>query len=137
MGYILTGEYNENKYDRTKWYSIVELAVLANGDNSNSQPIPDNKPDNKPDNRKISEEDEFINDLKSRVKLKSKVTKTKELKSLLKGIQDKEALKRSYILHQSEKGEYAKRITAYILDYEESKSNKDLIANRSQGGYTF
>ena len=48
-GLILSGEYNANKYDRTKWFSIVELVVLANGEDDNSQPIPDNKPDNKPD----------------------------------------------------------------------------------------
>ncbi len=57
-GYIESGEYNKSSYDRTKWYAIIDLAVLANGldGNSqrvdgNSQPIPDIKPtDNKPDN---------------------------------------------------------------------------------------
>lgn len=46
-GYIMSGEHNDNKYDRTKWYCILELEVLTNGDVENSQPIPDNKPDNK------------------------------------------------------------------------------------------
>jgi len=47
--YIKSGEYNSNKYDRTKWYCLVELEVLANGDVENGQPIPDSKPDSKPD----------------------------------------------------------------------------------------
>jgi hypothetical protein len=46
-GYIMSGEHNANKYDRTKWYCILELEVLTNGDVENSQPIPYNKPDKK------------------------------------------------------------------------------------------
>jgi len=46
-GLISSANYNISKYDRTKWYSIVELSVLANGNDDNSQPIPDNKPDEK------------------------------------------------------------------------------------------
>ena len=92
---------------------------------------------NKLSNKRNNTTDDFISDLKSKVKLKSKVTKTKELESLLKGIEDKEALKRGYIQHQEEKGEYAKRITAYVLDYTEVKTDGVGLAKRSQGGYTF
>jgi len=49
QGYIKTGNYNKVAYDRTKWYSLIHLAKIANGSDDNSQPIPDNKPDNKPD----------------------------------------------------------------------------------------
>lgn len=45
---IICGEYNQNRYDRTKWYGILELAERANGDNQKGEPIPYNKPDIKP-----------------------------------------------------------------------------------------
>jgi len=48
-GFIQSGNYNKSAYDRTKWYSLIHLSVLANGNGENGQPIPDNKPDNKPD----------------------------------------------------------------------------------------
>ncbi len=60
---IISGEFNKNKYDRTKWYSMPEYAVKrneeaeviqesvipsaisANGPSENSRPIPDINPD--------------------------------------------------------------------------------------------
>lgn len=60
-GLIKTGNYNENKYDRTLWYSLGEVgrAILRTGDMdfthkssrtpSNVTPIPDTKPQCKPD----------------------------------------------------------------------------------------
>lgn len=76
-GLICTGEFNEIKYDRTKWYAITEKgfaliehreekveengevepsvllpngrAIMANGLNQKGEPIPDSKPDSKPD----------------------------------------------------------------------------------------
>jgi len=57
-GLIATGNYNKSPYDRTKWFSIIHLAVLANGKEDNIQPIPDNKPDNKPN--KEEEEEDFL-----------------------------------------------------------------------------
>ena len=69
-GLILTGNYNENKYDRTLWYSLTDYAEsilprsqindtemtngndkmanafdkMANGSDQNGKPIPNNKP---------------------------------------------------------------------------------------------
>ena len=55
-GLILTANFNENKYDRTLWYALTDLAQsimpkcqmdnvnMANGDSQNGEPIPDNKP---------------------------------------------------------------------------------------------
>ena len=50
-GLITSGNYNKSTYDRTKWYSIIHLAISANGLDDNSQPIPYNKPVNKPYNK--------------------------------------------------------------------------------------
>jgi hypothetical protein len=69
-GIIKSGNYNDHKYDRTKWYAIIDrsilqnnnihLAILANGSGENSQPIPDNKPYTKPDNKPANELQEDI-----------------------------------------------------------------------------
>lgn len=63
---IKSNNYNDSKYDRTKWYSVtdksivqlydIHLVILDNGKDQNSQPIPDSKPYSKPDtnhNRQI------------------------------------------------------------------------------------
>jgi hypothetical protein len=56
---IFTGNFNDNKYDRTKWYSVCEEAVFIitngrfdsaerqNGNCQKAEPIPDSKPDKK------------------------------------------------------------------------------------------
>lgn len=61
--YIVSGNYNQHKYDRTKWYSIGENAILAksqmvlsdvtNAVVQNDKPIPNNKPNNKPDSKPL------------------------------------------------------------------------------------
>ena len=43
-GFIVSGEHNTNRYDRTRWYAPLELVVLANGVDENSHTIPINKP---------------------------------------------------------------------------------------------
>lgn len=64
-GLVLKGEYNQNRYDRTNWYSPavtakwsrcaigekspMDCAEISNQSEKNRQPIPDSKPDNKPD----------------------------------------------------------------------------------------
>ena len=67
-GVIITGNFNEQKYDQTLWYAItdfgysilqnceMESTKLRNGFHEIVQPIPDSKPDNKttdskPDNK--------------------------------------------------------------------------------------
>jgi DNA-binding Lrp family transcriptional regulator len=71
---------------------------------------------NKTSNKTINYQD-FIDDLKSRVNIKSKVTNTKEGEILFESIKDIEQLKLDYIYHQKEKKDYAKRITAFMEDY--------------------
>lgn len=62
---IITGNYNEQKYDRTLWYTITEKGKCillpgemdftsgGNGFYLEGEPIPDNKPDNKPNKNNI------------------------------------------------------------------------------------
>jgi len=53
-GVLLAGNYNAVKYDRTKWYALIDESLLnlpldknGNGSASSDQPIPDSKPDSK------------------------------------------------------------------------------------------
>lgn len=51
-GLIVTGNFNQSAYDRTKWYSPndkLHLSNLANGFAQDDKPIPDSNPDIKPD----------------------------------------------------------------------------------------
>lgn len=59
-GLIVTGNYNQSAYDRTKWYSPNEkfhLSKLTNGFDPEGKPIPDIKPDIKPDRDMSSGDD--------------------------------------------------------------------------------
>lgn len=47
-GYLVSGNFNESSYDRTKWFSAnqqVHLSKNGNGMFENQKPIPDSKPD--------------------------------------------------------------------------------------------
>lgn len=71
-GLIVTGNYNQSAYDRTKWYALTEKALAyfqpgnsispngqmdeterENGFSRKGEPIPDNKPDDKPIDKPI------------------------------------------------------------------------------------
>ena len=71
-GVILTGNYNQVKYDHTNWYAItskgyalihktecqkenIDLVKKTNRSSQNNKPIPDSKPVNKPDTNIYSE----------------------------------------------------------------------------------
>ena len=48
--FIGVSNYNKAKFDKTSWYcdfDPLDLAKIANGEDRNNQPIPDNKPYNK------------------------------------------------------------------------------------------
>jgi len=53
-GYIKTGNYNNVKYDRTKWYTCIcpngqmEMSKRENGKDQMGEPIPNSKPNDKP-----------------------------------------------------------------------------------------
>ncbi len=68
-------------------------------------------------NKTINIFDAFLEELKSKVTIKSKVTKTKDGEKLFKQIEDKDKLLNDYIKHQLDKKEFAQRITAYMEDY--------------------
>lgn len=55
---LVVGNYNQNAYDRTNWYSLstgylylIDWTISTNGKEYNSQPIPDIKTYNKQNNR--------------------------------------------------------------------------------------
>jgi len=77
-GLILSGNYNINGYDRTKWYALVEDVPIVQNvtmeclESNNrvlqtEQPIPDNKPDRKPDNIYTDDFETFWKDYPRRV----------------------------------------------------------------------
>lgn len=75
----------------------------------------------------------FLSQLKTMVKIKSKVTSTKEGEKLFKSIVDTEKLKADYVAHQKEKGEYSQRITAFMEDYETYHTSKQSVSEN--GGW--
>lgn len=79
-------------------------------EHSNNKPIKKKETNTKP-------YDLFINYLKEKAPIKSKVTKTKDGENLFKQIEDKKQLILDYIAHQKEKKEFAIRITAFMEDY--------------------
>lgn len=83
----------------------------------------------KDNNKKQSKYDLFIEYLESKCKYKSKVTKTKDGKELFNQIEDKKQLAIDYIKHQEKEGNYAKRITAFMKDYETVYKNNKPKAN--------
>ena len=59
-GMIVSGNFNQSAYDRTKWYSPVEQIHLPKSETPFAQkgkPIPDSKPVNKPDMDMSSSDD--------------------------------------------------------------------------------
>lgn len=64
---LVVGNYNQNAYDRTNWYSLsneyihlIDWTISTNGKAENSQPIPNNKTTNKTTNN-ISKKETLIN----------------------------------------------------------------------------
>jgi hypothetical protein len=106
----LTGGYDYLIGDFTVSIQITESVKSIDYNN--------NKPINKKETNIV---DSFLKDLLSRVKYKSKVTKTKEISSLIQELSKKynlDNIKENYVNHQIDKGEYSVRITKYLLDYE-------------------
>lgn len=73
-GFIIGGNFNKKKYDRTKWYSckgLIHSEVSPNGFSDLPEPIPDIKPDNK-QNTLQNSETEFLQRNNSPLKEKEK-----------------------------------------------------------------
>ena len=96
------------------------------------------KPSVEPKPKASSKYDVFMDDLKASCKIKSKVTKTKTGKELFKNFSDIELenLRSKYIAHQIEKGNYAKRVTAFMEDWSfeslSSSNNKTNTTSQQQ-----
>ena len=150
-GLILSGEYNENKYDRTRWYSVVELSKIANGVVENRQPIPDNKPDNK---RNISLLDLFLLEeptlgdngkqvvqdfIDYRKQIKAPIKTIAPIKLYLKIL--RELLKLNYkineVIELMKAKEWQSIKVEWIIKELGKKEDQKLEATRSIGGYLF
>lgn len=71
-GYLITGNYNKQNYDRTKWYAItqkgysilpngqIELTKKVNGFDQKDKPIPNINTNNKPNNKYTSQDIEDV-----------------------------------------------------------------------------
>ncbi len=133
---LVVGNYNQNAYDRTNWYSLsneyiylIDLSKNSNGSDNNITPIPNNKPNRKTNNIKsdishkpIKEKKQnnyqlFISYLKEKCKYKTKASSTKNGEIFFNQIEDKKQLAKDYIQHQLEKKEYAVVITKFMEDY--------------------
>lgn len=129
--------------DELKQYAYVIYEKLANGkglyylddepkvenpnvENPNlgkSTPI---KKTNLDKNTNKSDYDSFIDELKAKVPIKSKVTSTTKGRKLFKNIENKEQLIIDYIEYQKLKKEYAIRITDFMEDYETIYKNSNI-----------
>lgn len=71
-GYLITGNYNKQNYDRTKWYAItqkgysifpngqMDLTKKVNGFDQKVEPIPNINTDNKQNNKYTSQDIEYV-----------------------------------------------------------------------------
>ncbi len=91
------------------------------------QETKDNKQSNKTINSKSLFEN-FLEVLKERASIGSKVTTTKDTKknfnSKIKTIEDSSKLLEAYLKYQVDKKEFAQRLTPYLVDYKPSKQHK-------------
>lgn len=122
----------------TKGYIIIDNAQTKRNFgrvitiNSGKSPINSSKSDinsgletkeNKTTNtiKKKSIYDNFLELLKEKASIRSKVTTTKDTKKLfnskIKTLEDTSKLFEAYLKHQRDKGEFAQRLTPYLLDY--------------------
>ena len=103
--------------------SIQSTETVKSIDYSNNKPIKKKVTNNQ------SMYDDFIFQLESACKYKTKVNKTKDGIELFNSIEDKGQLFQDYISHQEDKGEFAIRITAFMKDYETVYKTKDIGGN--------
>lgn len=131
------GLNQDNKWDKTNFYRIVNKAFIDGSKNEpskESKSTHHNSTDNNTDNNNSdsrkksgvkSKYDIFIEDLKSKASRPSKVTKTEKGKKLFKEIKDLDNFSESYLKYQLEKGEFAVRVTAFMEDYIASEKNAE------------
>lgn len=76
----------------------------------------------------------FIEHLKEKAPIKSKVTKTKDGEKAFKLIEDKNKLIEDYLRHQLDKKDFAQRITAFMEDY--NSIHKQIKKENNFGGWS-
>ena len=122
QGFIITGNYNSQQYDRTLWYAVtekgkcilqngkMEITKSENGDYHLVEPIPNNKQIINNNNKPIYFENERLNDvylefIQMRKEIKHPVTKTviEKNKKLLQKYSVEEAIR---MLEQSINNSY-------------------------------
>lgn len=113
----------DNNSNSFNMYKVSDRVVTENNKGSNSQLLGvvtedyTQKKANTKETKQIKPYDIFINFLKEKAPIKSKITKTKEGEVLFKQIEDKKKLIIDYINHQKEKKDFAVRITSFMEDY--------------------
>lgn len=145
--YIITGNYNEFKYDRTLWYAItkkgecilqnceMDVTSMSNGSDEKGEPIPNSKPNGKPNgNKEINKESEIDVNFENLWKLlkahpndrKSKVTKKRKKELYEMGYERVEKAINLYLKIQNPEY-YHKRdnILNEIIDNYIDKTEKD------------
>lgn len=145
--YIITGNYNEFKYDRTLWYAItkkgecilqnceMDVTSMSNGSDEKGEPIPNSKPNGKPNgNKEINKESEIDINFENLWKLlkahpndrKSKVTKKRKKELYEMGYERVEKAINLYLKIQNPEY-YHKRdnILNEIIDNYIDKTEKD------------
>lgn len=119
--YVCTQEYIGYVPESTKVCTQEYIGVCTveynNSILDNSILDSDKKTKEKKENLK-SEFLALLDDIKSKVKYKSKLNFTDKAFNAYKNVLDKSNIVKRYIEYQNEKGEFAKRIGDFLLDYE-------------------
>jgi len=119
--YVCTQEYIGYVPESTKVCTQEYIGVCTveynNSILDNSILDSDKKTKEKKENLK-SEFLALLDDIKSKVKYKSKLNFTDKAFNAYKNILDKSNIAKRYIEYQNEKGEFSKRIGDFLLDYE-------------------
>jgi DNA-binding MarR family transcriptional regulator len=121
----------DNNANGFNMYRISKRVVTENnkGSNQGLQGVVTEDYTQKKTNTKETKQnlyDSFIDELKSKAPIKSKVTSTTKGRKLFKTIEDKEQLIIDYIDYQKSKKEYAIRITDFMEDYNTVYKNSNI-----------
>jgi len=133
--YVCTQEYIGYVPESTKVCTQEYIGVCTveynNSILDNSILDSDKKTKEKKENLK-SEFLALLDDIKSKVKYKSKLNFTDKAFNAYKNVLDKSNIAKRYIEYQNEKGEFSKRICDFLIDYE---AHSKVDTNTSQTKY--
>ena len=118
-----------------RYISLLTGGIKENLNRGIKENLKDNNTRN--NNTRNNNYKKFIEFLKEKATIPSKVTSTRKGEELYKGIDDKKKLIVDYLEHQEEKGEFAKRITAYMEDYKATTKETVIINSLSYKNHFF